>query len=108
MTKTRRPSSSRGTRPAVPEASRPAEAPRPHSASGIDDVFFRHIVSGMRNGVLSITRDGRLALINDEAYRIFGITPSPSDPGRPLSVVLRDHPDIVRVLTGVFVLHPLP
>src|SRR5262245_22318089 len=36
-----------------------------------NDAFFRHIVSGMRNGVLAITRDGRLALINDEAYRIF-------------------------------------
>ena len=27
----------------------------------------------MRNGVLAITRDARLALINDEAYRIFGV-----------------------------------
>ena len=33
----------------------------------IDDTFFRHIVAGMRNGVLAITRDGTLALINDEA-----------------------------------------
>ena len=47
-------------------------------AQGTSDAFFRHIVSGMRNGVLAITRDGRLALINDEAYRIFGVT----SPGR--------------------------
>jgi signal transduction histidine kinase len=77
-------------------------------ASLADDAFFRHIVSGMRNGVLAITRDARLALINEEAYRIFGVTPRGDDPGRPLAAVLRDHPDVVRVLTGAFDLHHLP
>jgi signal transduction histidine kinase len=77
-------------------------------AQGTSDAFFRHIVSGMRNGVLAITRDGRLALINDEAYRIFGIATKADDVGRPLSVVLKDHPDVVRVLTGAFDLHLLP
>jgi signal transduction histidine kinase len=62
----------------------------------------------MRNGVLAIRRDGRLALINDEAYRIFGVEPQSDDVGRPVSVVLRDHPDVVRVLGGVFDLHLLP
>jgi two-component system, NtrC family, sensor histidine kinase AtoS len=95
-------------RPRLPEAARSPETARPHSASSIDDAFFRHIVSGMRNGVLAITRDGRLALINDEAYRIFGVTPSPDDGGRPLSAVLKEHPDVVRALTGAFELHHLP
>jgi signal transduction histidine kinase len=72
------------------------------------DAFFRHIVSGMRNGVLAVTRDGRLALINDEAYRIFGVSAQPDDIGRPISTVLKDHPDVVRVLTGAFDLHLLP
>ncbi len=71
-------------------------------------MFFRHIVSGMRNGVLAITRDARLALINDEAYRIFGVAPSPNDGGQPLASVLKDHPDVVRALTGVFDLHHMP
>ena len=77
-------------------------------AQGTSDAFFRHIVSGMRNGVLAITRDGRLALINDEAYRIFGVTSRPEDLGRPIGLVLKDHPDVVRVLTGAFDLHLLP
>ena len=77
-------------------------------ARGTTDAFFRHIVSGMRNGTLAITRDGRLALINDEAYRIFGVTPHSEDVGRPVSVVLKDHPDVVRVLAGAFDLHLLP
>ena len=76
-------------------------------AQGTSDAFFRHIVSGMRNGVLAITRDGRLALINDEAYRIFGVAAKTDDVGRPLAVVLKDHPDVVRVLTGAFALHLL-
>jgi signal transduction histidine kinase len=72
-----------------------------------DDRFFRHIVLGMRNAVLAITRDGRLALINDEAYRVFGITPGPNDLGQPVSAVLKAHPDVVRVLSSVFDLHHL-
>jgi signal transduction histidine kinase len=76
--------------------------------AGTTDAFFRHIVNGMRNGVLAITRDARLALINDEAYRIFGVTSQPNDVGQPVAHVLRDHPDVVRVLTGAFDLHHLP
>jgi signal transduction histidine kinase len=77
-------------------------------AASIDDAFFRHLVSGMRNGVLAITRDSRLALINGEAYRVFGIAPSPSDAGSPIATVLRQHPEVVRVLAGVFDLNHLP
>jgi signal transduction histidine kinase len=77
-------------------------------AAGTTDAFFRHIVSGMRNGVLAITRDARLALINDEAYRIFGVAAQPEDVGQPVANVLRDHPDVVRVLAGAFDLHHLP
>ena len=74
----------------------------------MDDRFFRYIVSGMRNAVLAITRDGRLALINDEAYRIFAVEPHPDDLGQPVATVLKAHPDVVRVLAGVFDLHHLP
>jgi signal transduction histidine kinase len=87
-------------------ARRAPAAPAP--ANRIDDAFFRHIVSGMRNGVLAITRDGRLALINDEAYRIFGIAPGLAVLGEPIGIVLKQHPDVLRVLTGVFDLHHLP
>jgi signal transduction histidine kinase len=81
---------------------------RPSSPAGTTDAFYRHIVAGMRNGVLAITRDARLALINDEAYRIFGVAAHPDDAGQPVAMVLRDHPDVVRVLAGAFDLHHLP
>jgi signal transduction histidine kinase len=77
-------------------------------AASIDDAYFRHLVTGMRNGVLAITRDSRLALINDEAYRIFGLTPTSADAGAPIATVLSRHPEIVRVLSGAFDLHHLP
>jgi signal transduction histidine kinase len=92
-----------GTAP-VPET---ATASTTH-AQGTSDAFFRHIVSGMRNGVLAITHDCRLALINDEAYRILGVKAQPDDVGRSLALVLKDHQDVVRVLTGAFDLHLLP
>jgi signal transduction histidine kinase len=47
-------------------------------------------------------------LINDEAYRIFGVAAQPEDVGQPVAHVLRDHPDVVRVLAGAFDLHHLP
>ncbi len=73
-----------------------------------NDVFFRHIVAGMRNGVLAITRDGRIALMNDEAYRIFGLEPGRDDLGKPFGDVLGGQVDLVRVLASVFDVDLLP
>jgi len=73
-----------------------------------DDVFFRHIVAGMRNAVLAITRDGRIAFVNDEAYRILGLEPDPDDLGQPFADVLREQVDLLRVLSSVFELDLLP
>ena len=73
-----------------------------------EDRFFRHIVNSMRNGVIAIHRDGTLALMNDEAYRVFSLPREPLDVGRPFSEVLGARPDIVRVLSGAFELSTLP
>jgi signal transduction histidine kinase len=72
------------------------------------DLFFRHMVNSMRNGVLAITRDGRLAFANEVACRTLGCTVQPSDLGRPFFDVLQDSPDIVRILAGAFELSHLP
>src|SRR5438046_598432 len=89
---------------AVDADRRPVKAPRSAAA----DRFFSHIVSSMRNGVIAFRRDGTLALVNDEAYHIFGLTRGPRDVGRPFSDVLRERPEIVRVLSGAFELSHLP
>jgi signal transduction histidine kinase len=86
---------------------RPARAAT-KAAALPEDRFFRHVVSSMRNGVIAIRRDGTLALINDEAYRIFALAPRADDRGRPFGDVLRDRPAILRVLTGAFEMSTLP
>src|SRR4051812_27048059 len=88
-------------------APRPARRPAA-AAQALDDRFFRHIVSSMRNGVIAFRRDGTLALMNADGYRIFGLTPSPDDVGRPFADVLCTCPQIIRVLSGAFELSHLP
>src|SRR5436309_2794648 len=89
-------------------------APSPVKRSGVrrgglpDDRFFRHIVSSMRNGVIAIRRDGSIALMNDEAYRIFALTREADDVGRPFTEVLKGRPDVQRVLAGAFEMTTLP
>jgi signal transduction histidine kinase len=84
---------------------KPSPSGRPPVA---DDIFFRHIVSSMRNGVIAFRRDGTLALMNAEAYRIFSIQPAAGDMGRPFADVLRERPEILRILSGAFELSHLP
>ena len=79
-------------------------AKRPSQA----DVFFRHMVGNMRNGVLAIDRDGCIVVINDEACRLFGLPPGDELVGEPYVDVLRDHADIIRVLSGAFEMASLP
>jgi len=75
--------------------------------SRLEDVFFRHMVGNMRNGVLAIDRDGTLVVINDEARRLFRLAPGQVS-GAPYADILKEHPDIVRVLGGAFEMKSLP
>src|SRR3954471_10091437 len=102
LTSRRRPAGPSAT---VPRTERRASVRQPPHA---DDRFFRHIVNSMRNGVIAFRRDGTLALMNDEAYRIFGLVPAPGDLGRPFADVLRERPEVIRVLSGAFELSHLP
>ena len=72
------------------------------------DRFFRHIVDSMRNGVIALRSDRTVALMNDEAYRIFALVRRPDDIGRPFTDVLRERPDAVRALAGAFEMSHLP
>ena len=97
----------RPARRSVPAPGRPERRSAVRVISA-DDRFFRHIVSSMRNGVIAFRRDGTLALMNDEAYRTFGLPKSADDLGRPFADVLRDRPEIIRVLSSAFELSHLP
>lgn len=105
-----------GTRPAaVPRRATGTGAAALHiparvrgDAAPVDDRFFRYIVANMRNAVLAVTSDGRVASMNAEAYRILGIKARASDIGRPYAQLLREHADILRVLSSAFELEHLP
>src|SRR5918995_3373912 len=87
---------------------RSAPAARVREQAALRDAFFRHMVANMRNGVLAITRTGEVVLINDEACRIFALPPGDGHIGQNYADVLRDHPDMVRVVGGAFEMQSLP
>ena len=78
------------------------------SFASVSDRFYRHLVLGMRNGVLAVTRDGRVAIMNDVACRILDIPLQDNGLGRACAAVLASQPDIVRILSAAFDLSHLP
>ena len=88
---------------------KPSRAAAPPAAAPVaTESFYRDLVWNLRNGVLAVTHDGRIAVMNEVAYRIFGLTPSPDDIGRPYTEVLRDVPDVTRIVSGAFEMSHLP
>ena len=59
---------------------------------------MEHRLAIIRNGVVAITRDGRIAVMNDVAYRVLGLKPRPTDIGRPFVDVMKDTPDVTRIV----------
>jgi signal transduction histidine kinase len=88
--------------PAVAVAPPAAGGGLHHAIPGINDRFFRQLIFNLRNGVMAITRDGRVAAMNDIAYRVLGLPPQPDDIGRPFAEVLSDCPEVARVLQSSF------
>jgi signal transduction histidine kinase len=91
---------------------RPAKPPRtltPKAGQGVvPDGFYRDMVWNLRNGIVAITRDGRIAVMNAIAYRALGLKPRTTDIGRHFSEVLKDVPDVLRIMAGAFELSHLP
>jgi signal transduction histidine kinase len=93
------------------KTSRPVRRARNGRALGesvLPDAFYRDLVWNLRNGVLAITRDGQIAVMNDNAYGILGLKARQSDMGRPFVEVLKELPDVCRILASAFELSHLP
>ncbi len=84
------------------------DASRRPAEDGLSDRFFRHLVFNLRTGVLAITREGRIAAMNDIAYRVLGLSARPGDIGRPFAEVLHDCPEVARILQQGFDSDDLP
>ena len=94
---------------ATPKARKKAtRVPQPAIKPVATESFYRDLVWNLRNGVLAVTQDGRIAVMNEVAYRIFGLAPNPDDIGRPYTEVLKDVPDVTRIVLGAFELSHLP
>ena len=70
--------------------------------------FYRDLVWNLRNGVLAVTSDGAVAVMNEVAYGILGLTPHADDIGRHYSTIIKDEPDVARIIAGAFELSHLP
>jgi len=81
---------------------------RPKPEDLLGDRFFRHLVFNLRTGVLAITRDGRIAAMNDMAYRVLALPGREDYIGQPFQEVLHDVPEVTRVLQQVFDSSDLP
>jgi two-component system nitrogen regulation sensor histidine kinase GlnL len=82
--------------------------PAPAAEAVAPERFYRDLVWTLRNGVIAITRDGRIAVMNEAAYLILGMKPRAADVGQPFAQVLRDHPDVLRIVAAAFELSHLP
>ena len=91
-------------------AKRPAATSKPRvtKTGAVGEGFYRDLVWNLRNGVLAVTREGNIAVMNEVAYRILGLQPRTTDIGRPFAEVLRHVPDVTRILAGAFELSHLP
>ena len=97
----------RPVRQAKSRARMTGETPK-DGRSVVPDGFYRDMVWNLRNGVIAITRDGRVAVMNEIAYRTLGLKSRDADIGRHYSEVLRDAPDVCRIVAGVFDITHLP
>jgi signal transduction histidine kinase len=96
-------------KPRRPKGQRPSgHHPGDSIRTVASDDFYRDLVWSLRNGVLAITVDGRIAVMNDVAYRILGIPQQRSDIGRPFTGVLQGQPEVARIIASAFELSHLP
>ena len=94
-----------------PGPARPSRSAAPKGDAGggvVPDGFYREMVWNLRNGVVAITRDGRVAVMNEIAYRVLGLKPRAKDIGRHFTEVLKDVPDVARIVAGAFEISYLP
>ena len=95
--------------PRVAKVGQVKTARRPPTATAsVPEGFYRDLVWNLRNGVIAVTRDGQVAVMNEVAYRILGLAFNASDIGVPFSRVLKERPDLSRILSGAFELSHLP
>ncbi len=89
-------------------ASTVVQVPDPSDTPGTPGEFYRDLVLSMRNGVLAIRRDGTIAVFNEVAYRLLGLTPQIDHIGGHYRHVLGSGHEFSVILGSAFELSHLP
>jgi signal transduction histidine kinase len=92
-------STSEGVRTTAAGAGGPSQVP---------DRFFREMVTSMRNGVIAVTREGHVAVLNAIACQVLNVPPRAANLGSHYTEVLQTAPEIVRILGTAFESDYLP
>ena len=74
---------------------------------GGDSDFFRGLIEGMRCGILTIDRDGRVVMVNEHARGILELEQLPGA-GDSVEMALAGHPQLVQILRESFSMSSLP
>lgn len=79
-----------------------------HGAFGADDAgFYRGLIDGMRCGILTIDRRGRVVMMNEHARAILELESLPSS-GASVEEALAGHPQLAQILRESFGMSSLP
>jgi signal transduction histidine kinase len=88
------------------QSSRPAPSTMVIATSS--DRFFRDMVGSMRNGVIAITRDGHIAVMNDVACHALHVPVRATNIGGHYADVLHGAPEVIRILNAAYEAEHLP
>lgn len=90
-----------------PSTSVAGEAERSAKQHEHDESFFRRLIRGMRCGILTIDRDGRVVMLNEPARQILEL-PRPLAAGVTVEEALAEHPQLAQILRESFSMSSLP
>jgi len=79
----------------------------PVRSAAAHDAFFRRVVQGMRCGIVTVDRAGRVTTLNQLAREILEVTAS-AVADRPVQEVLAHHPRLAKVLVDSLSMSHLP
>ena len=88
------PSKRQSPPPRPPSGSAQSRRRSADETGSVPESFYKDLVWNLRNGVLAVTRDGRIAVMNEVAFHIFGVPPHSNVIGRPYTEVFTDLPDV--------------
>lgn len=99
--------SSRLSGPTTGAVADPVSNASPTRGVPAEHAFLRGVVHGMRCGILSVDRAGKVVMLNEPAREALELEPIVAI-GRPVADVLHEHPHLAQTLLDSFTMSSLP